>query len=87
MGSLENWVLAWGDEAWDRSREAPIERGIIVVSGHFHHHRVTFAPRRICLSVEGEVAVLVVDDQEERRHKIYLSDGEVIEIEREFLGL
>jgi len=68
------WVFAWGDPAWERGRSAPYQP--VTVYGHFHQPvRPRVGYRRVCLAVEGAVAVLIPEEQ-----AIVTSGGESLEI-------
>lgn len=83
MDELLDWQLVWGDERTsERNLWEPANRNQVVVHGHFHHRRPEFRRQRINLAVYGGVAALSVEE-----HKVYTSDGEVIEVERQWLRI
>jgi serine/threonine protein phosphatase 1 len=73
--------LVWGDEDWMRSTKPHKER-IIAIYGHWHFDRPRIEAKRIGLGMEGEVAILSIED-----HVIVTSDGELIEVTREQLKI
>lgn len=85
MDEIEDWLLAWGSDEYDRGPGTHRDPYLVTVYGHFHHRRVTFGRKKIRLAVQGEVAILVVG--EERGPLIVVSDGEEIQVEREYLGI
>jgi Calcineurin-like phosphoesterase len=63
------WLFCWGDAAWETGRSADYQP--VTVYGHWHqqiHPLVSF--KRICLALEGAVAVLVLEEA-----AIVTSDG------------
>jgi hypothetical protein len=73
--------LVWGDGRWIRHRTSHPEPAVIIY-GHHHGDKVIMRHKGICLAVEGEVAVLSCED-----HVVTTSDGELIEIDRDRLGV
>ena len=73
--------LVWGDVAWVQRRTDHPER-LVVIYGHFHGHRPVIRYKAICLAIEGGVAIMSIED-----HGIVTSDGERIEIQRDWLGI
>ncbi len=84
LDSLEDWLLAWGDDAYDRNNDPTLthKERVVVVYGHYHHHRVEFGPKKICLGVEGEVAIFIPEEG-----RIVTSDAEEIIVKREWIGI
>lgn len=68
------WLFCWGDPAWQQGRSAAYQP--VTVYGHFHQAlRPLVRFRRICLALEGAVAVLIPEEQ-----VIVTSDGDYIEV-------
>ncbi len=74
MDSLEDWLLCWGDRAYDEGDWTHPER-VIVVYGHFHHPRPWIGRKKLNLALSGEVAILVCEPDHNR---IVTSEGEEI---------
>ena len=71
------WLFCWGDPAWQNGRSAAYQP--VTVYGHFHQPlRPLVRFRRICLALEGAVAVLIPEEQ-----VIVTSEGDCIEVRAE----
>jgi calcineurin-like phosphoesterase family protein len=88
ISELSHRRLTMGDEQWMHRRKGDVNQALdhppnlVIIHGHWHGRQPTFGDRAINLAIQNGVAILSCEE-----HIVVTSDGEIIEVKPEWLGV